>query len=71
MTLLQQSMGQFQKKHALIKLLDTWREEGDEKEQKSTWEYLKQSLDEDRLSERKLFPYCNDECGAPVTTSNG
>ncbi len=40
---------------ALIELLRSWRE-GDEQEQKSTWEYLKQALDEDRLSERKLFP---------------
>ena len=40
---------------ALIELLRTWRE-GDEQEQKSTWEYLKQALDEDRLSDRKLFP---------------
>lgn len=40
---------------ALIELLRSWRE-GDEQEQKSTWEYLKQALDEDRLSDRKLFP---------------
>ncbi len=40
---------------ALIQLLRSWRE-GDEQEQHSTWEYLKQALDEDRLSERTLFP---------------
>ena len=43
------------KNRALIQLLRSWRE-GDEQEQRSTWEYLKQALDEDRLSERKLFP---------------
>ncbi len=43
------------KNRALIQLLKSWRE-GDEQEQRSTWEYLKQALDEDRLSERKLFP---------------
>jgi len=52
---LPQSATQSQKNHALIQLLRSWRE-GDEQEQRSTWEYLKQALDEDRLSERKLFP---------------
>ncbi len=52
---LPQSITQSQKNSALIQLLRSWRE-GDEQEQKSTWEYLRQALDEDRLSERKLFP---------------
>jgi len=52
---LPQSAAQSQKNSALIQLLRSWRE-GDEQEQRSTWEYLKQALDEDRLSERKLFP---------------
>ncbi len=52
---LPQSIAQIQKNRALIQLLRSWRE-GDEQEQRSTWEYLKQVLDEDRLSERKLFP---------------
>ncbi len=52
---LPQSIAQSQKNHALIQLLKSWRE-GDEQEQRNTWEYLKQALDEDRLSERKLFP---------------
>jgi hypothetical protein len=43
---------------AAIRLLREWREgdESDEEEQRETWEYLKQALDEDRLSNRKLFP---------------
>ena len=52
---LPQSAAQSQKNSALIQLPRSWRE-GDEQEQRSTWEYLKQALDEDRLSERKLFP---------------
>ena len=42
----------------LIALLDSWiavDEEGIQ-EQMETWEFLKQALDEDRLSNRKLFP---------------
>ncbi len=52
---LSQSITQSQKNNALIQLLRSWRE-GDEQEQRNTWEYLRQALDEDRLSERKLFP---------------
>jgi len=52
---LPQSITPSQKKRALIQLLRSWRE-GDEQEQRNTWEYLRQALDEDRLSERKLFP---------------
>lgn len=37
-----------------ITLLDSWLR-GDEKEQKETWEFLKKSLDEDRLSDRKFY----------------
>ena len=37
-----------------ISLLDTWLR-GDEKEQTETWDFLKKSLDEDRLSDRKFY----------------
>jgi len=40
----------------LTALLQSWIEEGDAQEQKETGEYLVQTLDEDRLSERRLFP---------------
>lgn len=46
---LPESIAQSQKKRALIQLLRSWRE-GDEQEQRNTWEYLRQALDEDRLS---------------------
>jgi len=44
-----------QKNLALSQLLKSWRE-GDEKEQRDTMQYLRKALDEDRLSDRKLFP---------------
>jgi len=40
----------------LLSLLKSWIEEGDADEQRETGEYLLQALDEDRLSDRKLFP---------------
>ena len=41
---------------ALDNLIRSWEESGDEREQTETWEYLRQALDEDRLSNRPLFP---------------
>ncbi len=38
-----------------IRLLEAWSQ-GDEQEQKETWQFLRVALDEDRLSDRKLFP---------------
>lgn len=40
----------------LVSLLKSWVEKGDTEEQRETGEYLIRSLDEDRLSDRKLFP---------------
>lgn len=45
-----------QQHKALKELTRQWIEEGDEQEQTETWEYLRQALDEDRLSNRPLFP---------------
>lgn len=39
-----------------INLLQSWIDDDDEEEQKETGQYLIQALDEDRLSDRKLFP---------------
>lgn len=44
-----------EKNNKAIDLLDSWIDEGDEQEQKETWEYLKKELDENRLSDRKFF----------------
>jgi hypothetical protein len=41
---------------ALTAALRSWREEGDEEEQRETWAFLKAALDADRPSNRKLFP---------------
>lgn len=38
-----------------IELLQSWSSD-DPQEQRETWEYLKKTLEEDRLSDRKLFP---------------
>lgn len=49
------SVSHEQKNTDLQQLLNSWRE-GDEEEQRDTLEYLRKVLDEDRLSNRKLFP---------------
>jgi hypothetical protein len=41
---------------AVLQLLRSWTEEGDEVEQQETLAYLKQAIDQDRPSSRKLFP---------------
>ncbi|WP_224092595.1 hypothetical protein [Nostoc sp. MS1] len=45
-----------EKKTKLVNLLQYWIDEDDTEEQKETGEYLIQALDEDRLSNRQLFP---------------
>ncbi len=40
----------------IVSLLQSWIDEGDTAEQKETGDYLIRTLDEDRLSDRKLFP---------------
>lgn len=39
-----------------IALLQSWIDDGDEQEQRETGDFLIKALDEDRLSNRKLFP---------------
>ena len=39
-----------------VDMLQSWIEDKDVEDQRETGEYLVQALDEDRLSERKLFP---------------
>jgi hypothetical protein len=45
-----------EKRTKLANLLQFWIDEDDDGEQQETGEYLINALDEDRLSERKLFP---------------
>jgi hypothetical protein len=41
---------------SLIALLQSWLDDEDAEEQRETGAYLIRALDEDRLSDRKLFP---------------
>jgi len=45
-----------QKQTEAVNLLQSWIDSEDEEEQQETGQYLIQVLDEDRLSERMLFP---------------
>jgi len=48
---------QAQKNRAAIDLLDSWLDDNeDASEHQQAWEFLKTALDEDRLSDRPLFP---------------
>lgn len=48
---------QAQKNQAAINLLDSWLDDDeDAAEHQQTWDFLKIALDEDRLSDRPLFP---------------
>jgi len=47
---------QREKNQAAIELLRSWREEGDEEEQRQAFENLKRTLEEDRLGYRKIYP---------------
>jgi hypothetical protein len=40
---------------SLDRLLRSWEDEGDSQEHLETWEFLKQALDADRISNRPLF----------------
>jgi hypothetical protein len=40
---------------ALATLLQSWEDEDNTQEQQETWEYLRQALDQDRLSDRPLY----------------
>jgi alpha-galactosidase len=54
--LLSESISVQEKSTKLVNLLQSWIDEDDVEEQQETGEYLIQALDEDRLSDRKLFP---------------
>jgi len=54
--LLSRSFQLKQKQAEAVDMLQSWIEDEDIADQRDTGEYLIQALDEDRLSERKLFP---------------
>ena len=45
-----------QKQAEAVNLIQSWIDDEDVEEQQETGQFLIQALDEDRLSERKLFP---------------
>ena len=53
---LEQHLMPEERRAAAVALLQSWIDHGDEREQKEIGDFLIRSLDEDRPSERKLFP---------------
>lgn len=54
--ILQQALSPGERAAKVGALLRSWLVEDDQGEQKETWDYLVKALDEDRSSDRKLFP---------------
>ena len=54
--LLEQHVPPKNRRAELVTLLQTWIDAEDDEEQKETGDYLVRTLDEDRLSDRQLFP---------------
>jgi len=54
--LLENAILQRQKQVETVNLLQSWIDDEDGEEQQKTGQYLIQALDEDRLSDRQLFP---------------
>lgn len=54
--LLTQLLQRQQKQAEAVDMLQSWIEDEDIEDQQETGEYLVQVLDEDRLSDRKVFP---------------
>ena len=54
--LLDKSLPPQDRRTELVTLLQAWIDEEDSEEQRETGEYLIRALDEDRLSDRLLFP---------------
>ncbi len=54
--LIQKSILPKEKQLKIVNVLQSWIDESDEKEQQETGEYLINALDENRLSNRQLFP---------------
>jgi len=54
--LIQKSTLQKEKQLKIVNVVQSWIDESDEQEQQETGEYLINALDENRLSNRQLFP---------------
>jgi hypothetical protein len=53
---LDEKLSDVHRRQQAMALLRSWRERGDAKQQQQAMEFLIQALDEDRTSDRKLFP---------------
>lgn len=53
---LDEKLSDADRRQRAIALLKSWREQGNAEQQRETMEFLIQALDEDRTSDRKLFP---------------
>ncbi len=56
LNVLDQSLPRQDRKAQALSLLQSWVDDDDAGEQKETGDYLIQALDQDRLSDRSLFP---------------
>jgi hypothetical protein len=56
---------------AVLRLLASWCDPGEEQEQRETLEYLKRVLDEDRPSSRKLFHPTGAACPGGILVHEG
>lgn len=54
--ILKKGLSPADRRAVLIELLQSWIDDGEAEEQKETSDFLIQALDEDRPSDRKLFP---------------
>jgi hypothetical protein len=54
--LLRSQLPELDRRAAAVAALQAMYDEGDEQEQRETGDFLIKALDEDRLSDRKLFP---------------
>jgi hypothetical protein len=53
---LDETLSDARRREEAIALLRSWRDQGNAEQQRETMEFLINALDEDRTSERKLFP---------------
>lgn len=54
--LLERTLPSKDRRAKLVALIQSWIDDGDAAEHKATGDYLIQALDQDRLSDRELFP---------------
>jgi hypothetical protein len=53
---IQRDLAEQQRRQGAIDLLQSWIDQGNEEEQRATYEYLTRVIDDGRPADRKLFP---------------